>query len=244
MLVELNHLPAAKGKILIVDDIPENLLLLENVFSREGYEIHKVGDAHMALEALMINDYDLAVLDVMMPGIDGFELCRRIKLQKGTRFFPVILITALNDRQSIMTAFESGADHFISKPFDREELVAKVRSLIKLKSLQNDLDHSENIILTLAVALESRDPYTKGHSVRVGELAKMFGEHLGLTSRDQENLRKAGYLHDIGKIAISEQVLCKEEKLTAAEMNMVRQHVTVGEEICRPLDSMKTPWIP
>lgn len=236
----MNQAHSGKAKILVVDDIAENLLLLENVFAREGFEIDKVGDAHRALEALRLNEYDLAVLDVMMPDVDGFELCRRIKEKQGARFFPVVLITALNDRKSVMTAFECGADHFISKPFDREELVAKVRSLIKLKNLQNDLDHSENIILTLAVALESRDPYTKGHSVRVGELAKMFGEHLGLNNRDQENLRKAGYLHDIGKIAISQQVLCKEEMLTATEMQMVRQHVTLGEEICRPLDSMRT----
>jgi putative two-component system response regulator len=209
--------------ILIVDDLESNLEL-----STE------------ALKIMCNENIDVAVLDVMMPGMSGFELCQRIKEINGNRFFPVVMLTALNDKKSRLTALESGADDFISKPFDKTELIAKIRSLVKLKTLQDELDHSENIILTLAVALESRDPYTKGHSVRVGELSKLFGEYLGLNEREQEYLRKAGYLHDIGKIAMSQQVLQKADKLTDEEMSTLRKHVIVGEEICRPLDSMKS----
>jgi len=226
--------------VLVVDDLRSNLELLEAIFISEGFNVYAAQDGREALRVLDENDVDIAIVDVMMPDMDGFELCERIKDSHGARFFPVIMLTALNDRKSRVTALERGADDFISKPFDRVELVAKIRSLVKLKMLQDELDHSENIILTLAVALESRDPYTKGHSVRVGELSKLFGEYLGLGSRDQEVLRKAGYLHDIGKIAMSEQVLLKKDTLTREEKDTVRRHVIVGEEICRPLDSMKS----
>lgn len=226
--------------ILVVDDMKTNLELLDLVFRAEGFDVVTTQDGHAALRVFREKEFDLAVLDVMMPEMDGFELCKRIKESRGNRFFPVILLTALSDKRSKLAALESGADHFISKPFDKVELIAKMRSLIKLKNLQDELDHSENIILTLAVALESRDPYTKGHSVRVGELSKMFGDYLGLSEREQEYLRKAGYLHDIGKIAISEQVLCKEQDLTDDEMRLIKKHVIVGEDICRPLDSMKS----
>ncbi len=225
--------------VLVVDDLESNLELMDAVFGPEGFEVNAVQDSTNALKVFGEKDIDIAVLDVMMPGMSGFELCRKIKRINGNRFFPVIMLTALNDKKSRLTALESGADDFISKPFDKVELIAKVRSLVKLKTLQDELDHSENVILTLAVALESRDPYTKGHSVRVGELSKLFGEYLGLHEKEQEYLRKAGYLHDIGKIAMSEQVLQKAGKLTQEEMNAIRRHVVVGEEICRPLDSMK-----
>lgn len=225
--------------ILFVDDLEDNLELMDAIFGPEGFEISAVQDGADALEIFREKNIDIAVLDIMMPGMNGFELCRKIKQMNGNRFFPVIMLTALNDKKSRLAALESGADDFISKPFDKAELIAKVRSLVTLKTLQDELDHSENIILTLAVALESRDPYTKGHSVTVGELSKLFGEYLGLYQREQEYLRKAGYLHDIGKIAMSEQVLQKAETLTEEEMNIIRRHVIVGEEICRPLDSMK-----
>jgi putative two-component system response regulator len=240
MVGDLSQNSGKQISVLIVDDMKTNLDLLDAMFKSEGFDVVKVQDSHNALEIFKAREIDIAVLDVMMPGMDGFELCRRIKENRGNRFFPVVLLTALNDKRSKLEALESGADHFISKPFDRVELIAKIRSLLKLKMLQDELDHSESIILTLAVALESRDPYTKGHSVRVGELSKMFGEYLGLNEKEQESLRKAGYLHDIGKIAISEQVLCKEECLTEDEMDIVRRHVIVGEDICRPLNSLKS----
>jgi len=239
MHVQVNDKTIRQGAILLVDNIPENLTTLESLYIREGFVVHTTRDPSEALAMVKGYDYDLVVLDAMIPGMGGIELCRRIKEEKNSGFFPVMLFNALNDRDSTMTAFDSGADHFITKPFDREELVAKTNALIRLKNLQDDLDPSENVVLTLAVALESLDPSTKGHSVRVGELSKMFGEHLGFTIRDQDALRQAGYLHDIGKISLSAQVLCKEEQLTSSEVQMVRRHVIVGEDICRPLDPMK-----
>lgn len=224
--------------VLIVDDLESNLELMEAIFLKEGFRTLVASDAFSALRTFRYNKVDLAILDVMMPGMDGYELCKHIKQTSGKQFFPVILLTALTDRGSKIKGLECGAEDFISKPFDDVELVTKVKSLIKLKNLHDELEHSENIIMTLAVAMEARDPYTKGHSNRVGKMAKSFASYLGFSKKEQEQLRKAGILHDIGKISLSTTLLCK-KNLTEGEIEAIKRHTLVGEEICRPLVSMR-----
>ena len=148
--------------------------MLEAVFSKSGFNVFAALNASEALDIFGTEKIDLAIVDVMMPGMDGYELCMRLKNLSGKKFFPVIILTALKDRQSKISGIESGADDFMSKPFGNKELVTKARSLIKLKELQDELEHSEDVILTLAVALEARDPYTRGHSTRVGDISKSF----------------------------------------------------------------------
>lgn len=225
--------------VLIVDDLESNLELMEAIFLKEGFRTLVAPDAFSALRIFRHNKVDLAILDVMMPGMDGYELCRHIKQMSGRQFFPVILLTALTDRDSKIRGLENGAEDFISKPFDDMELVTKVRSLIRLKNLHDELEHSENIIMTLAVAMEARDPYTKGHSTRVGKMAKSFASYLGFSNKEQEQLRKAGILHDIGKISLSARLLCKKDNLTEGEMEAIKRHTVIGEEICKPLISMR-----
>jgi putative two-component system response regulator len=228
-----------KPAILVVDDILSNLELIKAVFLKEGFSVYTALGANDAIDIFEKHPPDLAVLDVMMPGTDGFELCRKLKDISGKRFFPVILLTALTDQRSRIKGIESGADDFISKPFDTTELTTKIKSLLKLKALQEDLDHSENIILTLAVAMEARDPYTKGHSTRVSKLAADFVSFLGLPKRDYDEMKKAGILHDIGKICLSASLLRKPGSLSEEEIEAIKKHVELGEEICRPLLSMK-----
>jgi putative two-component system response regulator len=228
-----------KPAILVVDDILSNLELIKAVFLKEGFSVYTALGANDAIDIFEKHPPDLAVLDVMMPGTDGFELCRKLKDISGKRFFPVILLTALTDQRSRIKGIESGADDFISKPFDTTELTTKIKSLLKLKALQEDLDHSENIILTLAVAMEARDPYTKGHSTRVSKLAVDFVSFLGLPNRDRDEMKKAGILHDIGKIGLSSSLLRKPGNLSEEEIKTIKRHVELGEEICRPLLSMK-----
>lgn len=225
--------------VLVVDDIDANLELLEAVFKRAGYTVHMALGGGPALEICNSYSIDIAILDVMMPGINGFELCRKLKSLTDKYFFPVILLTALNDKKSRITGIECGADDFISKPFDVPELLTKVSSLLKLKELHEELDHSENIIFSLIAAMETRDFYTKGHSTRVGELAKEFGMFLGFPEKDWGLLRKAGLLHDIGKIGLSEKVLNKPGILTVDEKKIINKHPLIGESICRPLLSMQ-----
>ncbi len=228
-----------KPSVLVVDDIKSNLELMEAVFQRAGYAVHMALSGVPALEICNKHNIDIAILDVMMPGINGFELCRKLKSLTDKYFFPVILLTALNDKKSRITGIECGADDFINKPFDVPELLMKASSLLKLKELHEELDHSENIIFSLISAMEARDFYTKGHSTRVGELAKEFGIFLGFPEKDCGLLRKAGLLHDIGKIGLSEKVLNKPGILTAEEMKIIKKHPLIGENICRPLLSMQ-----
>ena len=225
--------------ILVVDDVESNLELMEAVFLKEGYKVYTALGAGVAIDIFNQHPIDLAVLDVMMPGINGFELCGRLKDMSGKRFFPIILLTALTDKKSKIRGIESGADDFISKPFDTSELITKIKSLLKLKTLQEELDHSENIILTLAIAMEARDPYTKGHSTRVSKLSADFVSFLGFPGNDREEMKKAGILHDIGKICLSASLLRKPGALTEEEAEAIKRHVVLGEEICRPLVSMK-----
>lgn len=229
-----------KPSVLVVDDIEANLELLEAVFQRAGYTVHMALGGVPALEICNSYPIDIAILDVMMPGINGFDLCKKLKGLTDKYFFPVILLTALNDKKSRITGIECGADDFISKPFDVPELLTKASSLLKLKELHEELDHSENIIFSLIVAMESRDYYTKGHSTRVGELAKEFAAFLGFPEKDLGLLRKAGLLHDIGKIGLSEKILNKPGNLTADEMKIIKKHPLIGESICRPLLSMQS----
>jgi putative two-component system response regulator len=228
-----------RPSILVVDDLVTNLELLEAIFARNDFAVFTALDAYTALDIFESEKIDIAIVDVMMPGMDGFELCGRIKKRCGKQFFPVILLTALMDKKSKIIGLECGADDFIRKPFDIEELITRVRSLLKLKTLQDELEHSANIILTLAVAMESRDPYTRGHSARVGEIAWSFASFLGFNRKVQEQIRKAGILHDIGKIGLSTTVLRKKSDLTTEELSTIKRHPLTGEEICKPLVSMR-----
>lgn len=228
-----------RPSVLVVDDVQPNLELMEAVFHKEGLKVHSALNADAALSIYTKERIDIAVLDVMMPGMNGFELCRRLKNFSEKDFLPVVLVTALNEKKNRIIGLEAGADDFITKPFDTQELLAKIRSLLRLKELHEQLDHSENIIFSLVLTLEARDLYTKGHSTRVGDLASEFGAYLGFPSRDQGVLKKAGVLHDIGKMALSETILKKPSSLTSDEVDEIRRHPTLGEDICRPLKSLR-----
>jgi len=228
-----------RPSVLVVDDVQPNLELMEAVFQKAGLQVHAALGAEAALDVYTSHQIDIAILDVMMPGINGFELCRRLKNFSEKEFIPVVLVTALNDKRNRLTGLEAGADDFISKPFDTQELLTKIRSLLKQKELHAQLDHSENIIFSLVITLEARDHYTKGHSTRVGDLANEFGAFLGFPGKDLVVLKKAGILHDIGKMGLSEAILKKPAALTPEEAEEIRRHPTLGEEICRPLKSMK-----
>ena len=228
-----------RPSVLVVDDVQPNLELMEAIFQKAGLQVYPALGADAALNIFANSRIDMAVLDVMMPGINGFELCRRLKKFSEKEFLPVILVTALNDKKNRLIGLEAGADDFISKPFDTQELLTKIQSLLRLKELHDQLDHSENIIFSLVITMEARDHYTKGHSTRVGDLASEFGAFLGFPGKDQEILKKAGILHDIGKMGLSEAILTKPTCLNCEEAEHIRKHPVLGEEICKPLKSLK-----
>jgi putative two-component system response regulator len=233
------YLEDKNSTILVVDDLPFNLEVLQGILYREGYHVLTALNAEEALAVIEKNAVDLVLLDVMMPGMNGFELCRKLKGMSGKRFFPVILVTALNELEDKIKGLEAGADDFLTKPFHTIELITKIRSLLKLRKLQGELDHSEDIIMTLAIAIEAKDPYTKGHSERVGLLSRDFASYLDAPEEDQRLLYKAGTLHDIGKIGIDDNILHKTDNLTESELNFIKEHVIIGEHICTPLYSAR-----
>lgn len=225
-------------RVLIVDDNSTNIELIKKHLHGSCYDFEGVLNGHDALEKLRSWSPDLVLLDLMMPGMSGYEVCKTIKGDKDLRFIPVIIITALSDLDDKLKAIDMGADDFLIKPFNKLELATRIRSLLRLKSVFDDLDTSENILFTLARALEAKDKYTRGHSERVARYSRMLAKAIGLTELEQEQIWRGGLLHDIGKIGIRETILHKPGPLTPEEMDHIRTHPQKGYEICCPLKSL------
>jgi putative two-component system response regulator len=224
-----------QGRILVADDVEANRELMVALLARDGYTVVTAADGNEALEAVEREPPDLVLSDVMMPEMNGFELCGRLKQQRATRLIPVVLVTALNERQDRIEGINAGADDFLTKPVDAHELRARVRSLIRLKRFTDDLDSAESVILSLALTVEARDAYTAGHCERMASYAAAFGECLGLGDEDIAALGRGGYLHDVGKIAVPDAVLSKPGTLTPEEFTVIQRHTTAGEALCGDL---------
>lgn len=236
---QVNRFDSDPPKILVVDDHAASRMTAVALLAVEGYEVLEAESGLAALDLVTKSQPDLILLDVMMPEMDGFEVCRQLKQDEQTRLIPVIFITALNDRRSRIRGIEVGGDDFLTKPFDRLELAARVKSLVRQKSLNEDLDHAEQVLFSIARAIESRDPNTGDHCERLLGLSKAFGTYLNLSRSQMRNLQWGSYLHDIGKVGIPDSVLLKAGKLTAEEWQIMRQHVLIGEKICLPLRTMR-----
>lgn len=226
-------------KILVVDDEPQNLELLSAYLEKAGY--NNIATASNGIEALRLvdgNPPDLILLDVMMPKMNGFEVCKKLKDDSKTRLIPIVIITALRDVEDKIRALDLGADEFLSKPFNRAELMARVRALLKMKHLNDNLEAAEDVIFTLARTIEARDRYTEGHCERVSDLSITLAKEIGLSENDQKALKNGGILHDIGKIAIDETILNKPGKLTPEEFEKMKSHPVKGAEICKNLKTL------
>ena len=226
------------GKILIVDDESSARAALETLLRREGYDVRDAADGRSALAACSEFKPDLILLDILMPGIDGFEVCRRIKETPETRLTPVVLITGLSDTEDRIRGITAGADDFLSKPIDINELLARTRSLLRLKQYTDELENAEVVLFSLALSIEARDPYTRGHCERLAEMSVMLGKKLALPEDHITALRRAGIVHDIGKVVVPDAILLKPGPLTPGEIAVMRKHPVVGERICAPLKSL------
>ncbi|HEV2729228.1 MAG TPA: HD domain-containing phosphohydrolase [Terriglobales bacterium] len=237
-MLQQSHQPIT-GTILVADDQASNRELLQELLTIEGFTVHSVSDGAAVLEQLTRTPVDLVLLDVMMPHLNGFEVCEKIKGDPGTYLIPVILITALSDKQDRLEGIKAGADDFLSRPVDRTELLARVRSLLKLKHRTDELERAESVLFSLARSIEGKDPYTHGHCERLAEYSARLGEHLGLSEEQLIALRRAGVVHDVGKIAVPDAILLKPGSLTQEEWKLIREHPAVGERICAPLKSFR-----
>src|SRR6266849_4138718 len=198
-MLRQSHQPIT-GTILIADDQSANRELLEELLTAQGCKVITVADGAAAVEELTRTQVDLVLLDVMMPGLNGFETCEKIKNNPDTYLIPVIMITALSDKQDRLEGIKVGADDFLSRPVDRTELLARARSLLKLKQRTDELERAESVLFSLARSIEGKDPYTHGHCERLSDYSTRLGEHLGLSEDQIIALHRAGVVHDIGKI--------------------------------------------
>jgi putative two-component system response regulator len=225
--------------ILIVDDIEANARLLERLLAHEGHRVLFARDGQEALERVRTDHPDLVLMDVVMPALDGFETCRRLKADPATRLVPVVLITALQSRRDRVRGLEVGADDFLSRPVNTAELTARVRSLLRIKRFTDELDSAESVILSLALTIEARDHSTEGHCQRLAHYAVALGREIGLAEEDLSALFKGGFLHDVGKVGIPDAILLKPEPLTPDEVAIMRQHPIIGDRLCGELRSLR-----
>src|SRR5208337_4432914 len=228
-----------KQSILVVDDSIVNAALLKELLVSRGYPTIAVQNAAAAEAEIRREAPDLILLDVVMPGKSGYELCRELKADSNTRLIPIVMITGLSDREDRLQGIEAGADDFLTKPISPEELFARVNSLLKLKEFTDELETADSVLCTLGLSVEARDPYTEGHCERLSRDAVDLGRFLGLDEESIVALRRGGYLHDLGKIVVPDEILKKGSDLTPAEWQIMKQHPVTGEKICRPLRSLR-----
>lgn len=229
---------SSSQRVLVVDDEAPCADMLVELFSSEGFDVEVAADGEAALVAMEESAPDIVLLDIGLPGIDGIEVCRSIKQNALTRLTPVVLVTGFRGRELRIAGIDAGADDFVSKPFDADELRARVKSLTRLKRHTDDLESAESIIVSLALTVEARDPYTEGHCERLATYAVGLGTALGLTTEELAALSRGGYLHDVGKIGVPDSVLLKPGRLTPAEYSLIKLHPVIGERLLGNLRSL------
>ncbi|MCI0408744.1 MAG: response regulator [Acidobacteria bacterium] len=232
-----------KPRVLIVDDNAQNVELLSALMQAEGYTVAAAADGLEALAQVEAAPPDLILLDIMMPGLDGYAVCRRLKERPETCLVPIVLLTALGAEEHLLRGIEAGADDFLTKPFSQAELKARVRSLLKLKAYTDELEHAEAMLLMLGRTVEAKDPYTQGHCERLSAYSVALGRALDLPPDNLMALDRGGALHDLGKIGIPDSILLKPTALSESEWSIMREHPAIGERICLPLQSLK-PVLP
>jgi putative two-component system response regulator len=230
----------ADPTVLVVDDEEDVRVVLGRLLDREGYGVALAADGASALEAVAEHTPDVVLLDVRMPGdIDGFDVCRRLRSDPATRLLPVVIITGFHARTDRLLGIEAGADDLLTKPFDHDELLARVRSLIRLKRYTDDFDSAASIVMTLASMIEARDGYGDGHCHRMANYATRVGRALSLDEVEVRTLYRGAFLHDIGMLTIPEAVLQKPGSLQPEEWTLLKSHTIAGDRLCGNLRSLQ-----
>lgn len=240
----------SRARVLIVDDEERNVKLLAALLQAEGYTTLSVGNGRDALALAAAEQPDLILLDIMMPDMDGFETVARLKADPRTQPVPVIMITALDDRESKLRALEAGAEEFISKPIDRADLRVRVRNLLRLKEYGDFLvDHNRllaqqvqertaqleeanrDTVFTLVRAAEHKDEETGHHVRRISHYCRVLAEAMELPADFHDAIYHASPMHDVGKIGIPDHVLLKPGGFSPEEWSIMRTHCALGASI-------------
>ncbi len=228
-----------RATILVADDDFSVQNTLQALLADQGYHVVIASDGKEAQQRIQESPPDLCVIDYDMPKLNGLELCKAIKADPDTKLLPVVMLTGMSPEQEKLNALEAGVDEFLSKPVQPAELLAKIKSLLRVKSLIDALEDAEVVLFTLARTIEAKDKYTLGHADRVGRYAVLLGRAMGYGPEKLELLRKGGILHDIGKLGVPDNILQKEGPLDVHEWETMRRHPVMGCEICQRLKGMK-----
>ena len=223
--------------MLVVDDVVENAVLVNDMLEEVGCEVVTATGGAQALDLIKQSPPDLVLLDVEMPGMNGLDVCRAIKGSPATDMVPVVIVTAYTAVDDRVAALEAGADDFLAKPVEQTELIARVRSLLRLKTLYDSLMQTEQVVFALARAVEAKDGFTEAHSERVADHARRLAVAAGLDPDTVAATYFAARVHDIGKIGVPDQVLNKKEALNPEEVAIMRRVPELGADICKPLRS-------
>ncbi len=226
-------------RVLLVDDHPVVRSSMARLLGRQGFDVLEACDGPSALTACRTLRPDIVLLDVQMPGCDGFEVCRSIKTDAASALIPVVMLTAVDSDEYRLKGAEAGCDDFFTKPVATPELVARVRGALRQKSITDHMEPAEAVLFTLARIVESRDSATEGHCNRLSILGEKLARRLGLSLNAQTALRQAGIVHDIGKVVVPDAILLKRGPLTPDEWDVMRKHSLEGERICSPLQSFR-----
>ena len=242
-----------RNTILIVDDEPAGRETLESILEPEGYYLVLAENGYQAIEKAKAVQPDVILLDVMMPGMNGFEVCRHIRNEKELAEVPILFLTALDDRQSLLNGLEAGADDFISKPFDRYELRARLLGITRLNRYRKLMNERKNLEEThkqllfaydetiegWSRAMDLRDKETEGHSQRVTELTLKLASAFGIPKQDLVHVRRGALLHDMGKLGIPDSILLKAGKLNDEEWEFMRQHPQLAYNMLYPIEYLR-----
>lgn len=238
--MQIEHLMKDKQwKILVVDDTQIVVTILKDLLETANYIVDSSSNGIEAIEKVKIFSPDLIILDIMMPLKNGYEVCQEIKSSPETRFTPVVMITGLDSIEDKIKGIEAGADDFLTKPFNNFEVLARAKSLLRQKEYIDELENAEAVLISLAMGIEAKDPYTEGHCERLSRYSVELGKKLGLPDETLRTLKLGGIMHDIGKIGIPDAILIKPGKLTPEEWKIMKEHPIIGERICAPLKSLK-----
>ena len=239
--------------VLIVDDDPSNRETLVSILEPEGYNLVTAADGYQAVEQANAAQPDVVLLDVMMPGMNGFEVCRSIRSQTQLAEVPIVFLTALDDQQSLLSGLESGADDFITKPFNRHELRARLKNITGLdryrklleerrlieEAHHNLLDAYDRTIEGWSRAMDLRDRETEGHTQRVTQLTVQLAGMFGLSAEQLTHIRRGALLHDMGKLGIPDSILLKTSGLDDGEWELMRQHPQMAYDMLAPIEYLR-----
>ena len=221
--------------VLVAEDDVANRALLARLLDRAGYRSVAVGDGRDAMRAAIDERPDLVLLDVGLPGLNGLDVCRRLRADPRTVALPIILVTGQTASRDVVAGLDAGADDFVRKPYDEAELMARVRSVLRLARVTAEMVGAHGVIAALANAVEAKDSTTELHCQRLAGFAHQLGMSAGLEPAALKGLVFGALLHDIGKIGVSDAILTKAGPLSREEWAEMRLHPLIGERICEPL---------